>query len=228
MLRAELSGQWNEAWQREHEALSPGERDLHFCELLLASARPGDRVVFLVDAANSALRNYYIAKRENNPILQSATSVKAENFAREILAVPDLASRSGDGVYTGHLVLGALANERGDVEAAKRHLIEASKTPGSWRLNRVGPQWGLAIALLERGEREVVCEFLDNVKAFTKWAPAPAPTPKDELVERWKGIIRAGGAPTDIAWVDEWFESNLHRKRRRPRAALREGQPPGR
>jgi hypothetical protein len=215
MLRAELSGLWNEGWEKEHQALPAEERDLHSCELLLASARPGDRVVFLVRAANSALRGYYHARRENDPIRQSATAIKAEKFAREILAIPDLASKSGDGVYTGNLVLGMLANDRGNIEEAKRHLIEASKTPGSWSLNRVpGPNWWLAIALLERGEREVVCEFLDNVKVFTEWPPAPTPPPMDGLLERWKKNICAGEVPTYKAWVDEWFEWSFHKKRR--------------
>jgi hypothetical protein len=147
-------------------------------------------------------------------------AVKLESYAREILAIPDLPAKSGDGVYTAHEVLGTLANERGDVDAAKHHLIEASKTPGSWELNRVpGPNWGLAFALIQRGELETVCECLDNVKVFTKWPPCPTPTPKDELMERWKKVIRAGGIPDGM----EWFESNLPKNRRRSRAVRGEG-----
>jgi hypothetical protein len=215
-LRARQSGQMNDAWWQEHQTKSPGEADLHYNELLLANARPGDRVVFLVAAAGSALKAYQDAGRLNDPILQSANAAKAESYAREILAIPYLAAKSGDGVYYGNHVLGMLALGHGDVDTAKHYLIEASKTPGSWMLNRIpGPNWGLAFALIQRGELETVCEFLDNVKVFTKWPPCPTPTPKDELMERWKEVIRAGGIPDGM----EWFESNLPKKRRRSSGA---------
>jgi hypothetical protein len=215
-LRARQSGQMNDAWWQEHQTKSPGEADLHYCELLLANARPADRLVFLVAAAGSALKAYQDAGRLNDPILQSENAAKAESYAREILAIPYLAVKSGDGVYYGNHVLGMLALDRGDVNAAKHYLIAASKTPGSWMVNRIpGPNWGLAFEFIQRGELETVCEFLDNVKVLTKWPPCPTPTPKDELMDRWKEVIRAGGIPDGM----EWFESNLPKKRRRSSGA---------
>jgi hypothetical protein len=222
MLRAKLSGQQNEDWRRAHTAKDPWERDVHFCELLLDNARPEHRLAFLVDVAGASLNAYRFAVRDNNPALQSTNAAKAEKYAREILAIPDLAAKSGDGVYEANHVLGVLAADRGDMEAAKYHLIEASKTPGSWRLNRVpGPDWRLALALLERGEREVVCEFLDNVNAFSKWERAPTPTRKDALIERWKEIVRDGGTPEFM----EWFDWKAPRRKRKPGTVRGEGSP---
>ena len=209
-MRAKLSGLRSEAWEREHHALTPDEQDEQYKELLLASARPADRVVFLVDAANAALLSYRNAGRWNNAVLRAKSAAKMETFAREILAIPDLPAKSGDGVYTAHKVLGLLAVDRGDIEAAKYHLIESSKTPGSWMLNRIpGPDWGLMYALAERGEYDTVCAFLDNVKVFTKWPPCPTPKPKDKLLDRWKETIRAGGSPDPA----EWLMSNLPKRR---------------
>jgi hypothetical protein len=210
-LRARLSGQMDEAWQKEHRSKSPAEKDLHYNELLLANARPQDRIVFLVDTTRSALDAYQAAGRLKDHSLQSTNQVKVESYAREILALPDLATSSGDGVYHANHALGMLALDHGDVAAANRYLIDASKTPGSWSLNRVpGPDWRLAVALLQRGEREAVCEFLDNVKVFSKWASAPTPTPKDSLIGSWKETIRAGRIPRLI----EWFESGVPKSKR--------------
>ena len=208
-MRAKLSGLLNEAWEREHYALPPEEQDFHYVELLLASARAADRVVFLVHAANAALLSYWNAGHRNNQALRAESAAKMETFAREILAIPDLPAKSGDGVYTAHKVLGLLAVDRGDIEAAKHHLIESSKTPGSWMLNRMGPDFRLMLALTERGEYETVCAFLDNVKVFTKWPPCPTPKPKDKLLDRWKETIRAGGRPD----ISEWLVSNLPKRR---------------
>src|SRR5262249_33565436 len=91
MMRAKLSGQWNEVWEHEDSRKTPAERDLHFTELLLANARPGDRVVFLVDAANSASHAYWRARDDNESVLRNAE--KMEAFAREILSTPNLAEK---------------------------------------------------------------------------------------------------------------------------------------
>jgi len=209
-VRVQLSGQMDEAWWKEHQSKSPAEAHLHSMEIDLAHARPQDRVAFLADAVRAALDCYQDAVRMGDPVLRSVNEAKAESYAREILAIPDLASKSGDGVFQANHVLGMLALEHGDADAAKRYLIEASKTPGSWMLNRLpGPDWRLAIALLQHGEREVVCEFLDNVKVFIKWEPAPAPKCrwKGKLIDIWKEKIRAGETSTRNEWVEQWFYS---------------------
>jgi hypothetical protein len=170
IIRAQASGRWNEAWEKEQEAMSPAEKNLHYTELLLEYCVPSDRVSFLVEVARQTL--------------DLGQEAKAEAYAREILATPDLVARSGDGVYYGNHVLGMLALRQGDIAGAKQYLIASSKTPGSWEMNGIRPpDPSLAMALLARGEREAVCEYLDGCKVFSK---------KDAMIERWKRTIRAG------------------------------------
>jgi len=185
MLRGRMRGDWmDEAWSQANRSMSPLEQSLHFEELLMANAAPGERVFFLVGAAQFALR-----------VGQNA---KAEAYAREILATPDLAAKTGDGVYYGNHVLGMVALHQGDIAAAKHYLIESAKTPGSYELNGPKPpDPSLAVALLARGEREAVVEYLDLCKVFSK---------KDALIEGWKKTILAGGTPN---FWPEWVEANL-------------------
>jgi hypothetical protein len=190
-LRAEMRGAWSEAWWQANRAMSPREQNLHYEELLMANAAPGDRVFFLVWTAQTAL--------------EVGQYAKAEAYAREILATPGLAAKTGDGVYYGNHVLGMVALHQGDIAAAKHYLIESAKTPGSYVLNGIRPpDTSLAIALLERGEREAVFEYLDLCKVFSK---------KDALIEGWKKTILAGGVPR--FWPD-WLEANLGRKIEKP------------
>lgn len=52
----------------------------------------------------------------------------------------------GNAIHDGHMVLGRVALRRGDIEAAKRELLEAGKTPESPQLNSLGPNRSLACA----------------------------------------------------------------------------------
>jgi len=191
LLRAHVSGRQNEAWWVEHRKLSSSERRLHYEELLLESSDPPDRVFFLVKAARVAL--------------EIGNEAKAEAYAREILATPDLAAKCGEGVYYGNHVLGMLALKRGDVASAKRHLIESAKTPASWvpLYWPIPPQTFLAYELVGLGEREVVCEYLDLCKVFSK---------KDTMIESWKAAIRAGSTPE---FYQDWLKANTAEARAR-------------
>ena len=100
-------------------------------------------------------------------------------------------------MYYGNHVLGMLALKRGDVNSAKRYLIESAKTPGSWALNGIRPpNIALAYELLALGEREAVYEYLDLCKVFSK---------KDAMIESWKAAIRAGSIPD---FEDDWLKAN--------------------
>jgi len=188
ILKGRMRGGWmDEAWSQANRSMPPREQNLHYEELLMANAAPGDRVFFLVEAAQTAL--------------EVGQYAKAEAYAREILATPDLAAKTGDGVYYGNHVLGMIAFHQGDIAAAKHYLIESAKTPGSYELNGVRPpDPSLAIALLERGEREAVLDYLDLCKVFSK---------RDALIEGWKKTIRAGGTPN---FRSDWLEADLGRK----------------
>jgi tetratricopeptide (TPR) repeat protein len=113
----------------------------------------------------------------------------ASEYARELLCHqtgPLTLSRDGDAIYTGHSVLGSVALQRGNVDEACRELLEAGKAPESPVLVSFGPEFDLANALLQRGRREVVVEFLRCCATY--WEP--------ERVDRWIDQILAGRTPT--------------------------------
>jgi hypothetical protein len=66
VLRAQLSGRWNDAWWVENRKMSPSEQRLHYEELLLESSAPADRVFFLFKAAKIALKIGKEDKAERN------------------------------------------------------------------------------------------------------------------------------------------------------------------
>lgn len=116
---------------------------------------------------------------------------KAERYAQELLA---LASRpifvfepDADGIHTAHIVLGKVALRRGDVEAAKKHLLESARVSGSPTLGSFGPDFTLAKALLLRGEKQAVLEYLNLCERFWGYG-------KDSLKE-YRRVIEHGGIP---------------------------------
>lgn len=114
---------------------------------------------------------------------------KAEGYAEELLArAPDHegAWDYGNALHHGHNILGRVALERGDVEAAKQHLIESGRTPGSPQLNSFGPNMSLAKGLLEVDETDVVIEYFELCASFWK---------RDQL-DTWTEQVRAGSIPS--------------------------------
>jgi serine/threonine protein kinase/tetratricopeptide (TPR) repeat protein len=115
---------------------------------------------------------------------------KARDHATRLLArvKPDqTGSDAGNAIYYGNFVLGRLALRAGDLEGAKRHLLQAGKTPGSPVLNSFGPDMTLAKELLERGQAETVLQYFDLCKRFWKHNP-------DKLKE-WSRLVKAGIVP---------------------------------
>jgi hypothetical protein len=185
-----MSGRY-QAYLKEERPKSAEEQNLRYSEFLLANCRPVDRVHFLAGAAWSSLKALENARRVKDEKLQRTDKAKATTFAREILATPDLATKSGEGVYCANHLLGMIAFYGGNLTEAKNYLVESGRAFGS--LSFPVPAFSLASSLLERGERDVVCEYLDNLKVTAK---------RDALIERWKKDIRSGRAPDLFAeWV---------------------------
>jgi len=113
---------------------------------------------------------------------------KARNYAQELLSISQTHSSHGDAVHHGNLILGSLALKLGSVEKAKGHLIAAGKTPGSNVLNSFGPRMSLAKELLEKGERDVVIEYLSLCAVFWKSGKA--------VLDNWLATVKGGGVPS--------------------------------
>ncbi|RYG46042.1 hypothetical protein EON79_11140 [bacterium] len=91
----------------------------------------------------------------------------------------------GDAVHCGHRILGQIALQKGDLEAAKSHLLKSAKVDGSPVLGSFGPSMELAKLLLQKGERATVAEYLERCGEF--W--------EDERQVRWLKQVRDGGTP---------------------------------
>ena len=140
-----------------------------------------------------------------NAAMAAGDADLAAKYALELLEKnTDVSSWNyGNVVYEANQILGLAALKKGDVAAAKKYLIAAGKTRGSPQLDSFGPEMTLAQALLEKGEKECVLEFLDLVAKF--WAtPKPGDKASSVALDRqhaeriaaWKAEIRAGGRPT--------------------------------
>jgi hypothetical protein len=115
----------------------------------------------------------------------------ARSYASELLALDERfkseASRDGQAVYDGNLILGRLAAQEGRMDEAKQYLLEAGTTTGSAVLGSFGPNMSLAKDLLQSGERDAVLEFFEYCRKF--WS-----TGNDKLT-LWSDDVRAGRMP---------------------------------
>ena len=114
----------------------------------------------------------------------------ADAYARELLALVPRYRQDwnyGNAVHDGHVVLGRLALQAGDREAAIQHLSAAAQTPGSPQLNSFGPNMTLARDLLLAGEEGAVRRYFEQVEAF--WDMGRG------RLNEWRAAVDAGEIP---------------------------------
>ncbi len=97
--------------------------------------------------------------------------------------------------HLGNLVLGRIALSRGDVNEAKRYLLEAANISESQRAGTVSPYMFLAKELLEIQEREVVLEYLALCKNI--WESG------EEKLDSWTEQINSGKTPDFGRWLGD-------------------------
>ncbi len=90
-----------------------------------------------------------------------------------------------DAVHTAHTTLGRVALRRGDLAAAKAHLLDSAKVTGSPVLGSFGPRMELAQELLAKGERKTVLAYLKACGRF--W--------QDDRQTQWAKSVESGGTP---------------------------------
>jgi hypothetical protein len=126
---------------------------------------------------------------------------KAKRYASDLLttaadSLPQEDGRpDGDAIHHGNLILGRVALREGDIQQAKKHLLEAGKTSGSPVLGSFGPKMTLAQELLEKGEQEVVLEYFELCKKF--WTGAS----HHQKLDQWAAEVKKGKVPD--------FDTNL-------------------
>jgi tetratricopeptide (TPR) repeat protein/transglutaminase-like putative cysteine protease len=186
---------------RELEPVNPqwSERLAHLDMLAARSSGPEAR-----DSARKALDEFESAlnlTKDDTKRFYSLTNVaeaarlagsdeKARDYANELLRLAEELPRDwnyGNAVHEGHRIIGHLELKAGDVEAAKKHLLEAGATPGSPQLNSFGPELTLASEMLARGERDAVVEYLQLISRFWKG--------REDALEGWIILIREGKTP---------------------------------
>ncbi len=84
---------------------------------------------------------------------------------------------AGNAVHWGHIAIGFVHLERGDVDMAANHLLEAGKCEGSPQLDTFGPDLELANRLIEANQCSAVVEYLRLCSTF--WQT------RRRVVEKW-------------------------------------------
>jgi tetratricopeptide (TPR) repeat protein len=93
----------------------------------------------------------------------------------------------GNAIHLGQTVLGLLALNAQDHQAAVVALHESGRTPGSPQLNSFGPTMQLAKALLGAGQVEPVLAYLGQCRVFWKMGAT--------WLDLWDRKIRQGQVP---------------------------------
>lgn len=96
---------------------------------------------------------------------------KAQLYAREMLRLASEYRNDygyGNAIYYGNFVLGRLALREGNVALASQYLLNSVTTPGSPQLDSFGPNVTLAKELLEKGQSDLVLQFLAQTRTFWK------------------------------------------------------------
>jgi hypothetical protein len=112
----------------------------------------------------------------------------------------------GNVVHEMNQVLGRAALRAGNRDEARRALLAAGATPGSPQLDSFGPRFVLAREMLDKGEQDVVIQYLDSVGKF--WGHDDPKRPgrialvgeHAALLAKWKQEIASGKIPTDPNW----------------------------
>jgi tetratricopeptide (TPR) repeat protein len=115
---------------------------------------------------------------------------KAASYAKELLYLSKNYKDDwnyGNAQHSANTVLGMVAIKEENIEEAKLYLSAAGDSKSSPQLETYGPSMVLANALLERGEKECVIEYLNKVKKIWKY--------NDGRLDSWISSIKGGGKP---------------------------------
>ena len=139
--------------------------------------------------ATDAEKRMYILPDLAKDAYDAGVTEKASDYARQCLDNPPSGHNYGGTIHQGNMILGRIALDGGKIEVAKRHLLEAARTPGSNVLGSYGPSMALANELLKKGERDVVIEYFHLCSKF--WE-----SDRGQLqLKRWEATVKQGGAP---------------------------------
>jgi hypothetical protein len=140
-------------------------------------------------AGSSAITRNPLLPRMAHAAFAAGEWARAEGLALEALeaAKHGVFWWTGDAIHQGNIVLGRLALRESKVDAAKRYLLTAGRTPGGSSLGSLGPNMSLAKDLLDLGETATVLEYLQSCGQFWQGDRGK--------VAEWVALVRAGLKP---------------------------------
>jgi len=140
-------------------------------------------------AADDSMR-FYALGNAAKASLATGRIEEARGYALELNTLKDKFPSDwnyGNAVEVSNTVLGRIAMNEGDVEVAKNLLLEAGKGPTSPQIMSEGPDMTLAVALLHKGERSAVLQYLEFCEE--KWKTGSV------QLKKWNKQIREGKQP---------------------------------
>jgi hypothetical protein len=140
-------------------------------------------------AGNNSMTRNPLLPRMARAAFAAGEWARAEGLANEALeaAKHGVFWWTGDAIHQGNIILGRLALRESKLDAAKRFLLAAGRTPGSSSLDGLGPNMALAKDLLDGGETAAVLAYLESCGQF--WNGN-----RGKLAE-WIALVRAGLTP---------------------------------
>jgi hypothetical protein len=161
----------------------------------LASEMPRSPQQVLADLEQDAvgrgpMERFYALNGLARAALDAGAEEKAAAYANELLAAAPRHKEdwnSGNAIHDGHTILGLLAVRQGDIEKARRHLLDSAEVEGSPQLNSFGPSMTLAKELLDKGETGAVLQYFSLCRTFWKMGATK--------LDAWSEAVRTGKTP---------------------------------
>lgn len=137
------------------EAVKHQEHYIVAMKALGAARTEKQRLYALGPAAKEsfAMQKIQDADRYAHEMLQSMNRFKDDMYYGQV-------------VHDANFVLGRIALASGNLEEAKKYLLASGNSPGSPELEKKGPNLSLALDLLQKGQKEVVVEYLELCRKF--------------------------------------------------------------
>jgi tetratricopeptide (TPR) repeat protein len=147
--------------------------------------------------------------------LAAGDITKATEAADALLLMPMQAPDhwlQGEVLQSAHTTLGRIALVNGDIESAKGHLLQSVSGTSSPRTASYGPDRELAAELLQRGQTDVVLEWMNRCEQI--WAGGR------NQIDHWRKVMAQGVSPFDYLLPQRRKFFHLTK---RPRAAYNRG-----
>lgn len=159
-----------------HQPMTPTERYEKALQKLTSAKSEYERFYALNDAAKES----FVVGKTND----------AQKYAEELLSILPKYKNNwnyGNAVQNSNLVLGRIAVANGQIDKAKKLLLEAGRSPGSPQMNTFGPNMSLANDLLKQGEKDVVLKYFELCRKF--WES------HDGKLDEWTSTVKNGSIP---------------------------------